>query len=504
MSSPAQTPLRDHSDVLLIGSGIMSANLGAMLKRLAPSLSIQLVEHTDALAQESSNGWNNAGTGHAAICELSYTPERDLTGKVPIGRALHIFEQFEHSKQFWANAVKSGMTAPPESFIQAMPHICFVEGPHDVDFLKDRHAAMEQHHFFRGIELTTDRKKIEQWAPLIIEGRAPTPLAATHGIGTEVNFGQLARQLCTWLGQQDSCAVTTGWTVTSLQREHNTWRATLRCCGTGETRSIRAGFVFVGAGGGSLPLLQSTHLPEVAGLGAFPVGGQWLVCDHASLASRHNAKVYGVPDPAAPHVGTPHLDQRRLDGKCQLLFGPFAAWTTRFLKNSGHWLDLLRSVRPDNITAMLRAGIRNAPMLRYLVTQGLQTMDNRMVSVRKYYPDARAEDWRLIDAGIRVQTIKRSDRGAVYFGTEVFTSNDRSLAALLGASPGASVSANIALDVIKTCLPQLLADTLGCERMRSIIPTFDQDLKRPSNAGLFEKTTREAEHLLNLTANRNG
>ena len=501
MSDSTSSFVSDASDVVLIGSGIMSANLGAMLKRLDPRLSIQVIEIAPELAREASNGWNNAGTGHAAICELSYTPERDSAGNVPIGRALHIFEQFEHSKQFWGYAAASGMAGDPAEFIHAVPHICFVQGAHDVDFLHARHAAMKAHHFFREITMTTDPVVIAQRTPLLMEGRGPTTVAATMGMGTEVNFGQLARNLCAWLGQQENCGVATGRKVTKLQRGAGEWHLTTKCQKSGETRTHRAKFVFVGAGGGSLPLLLSTGLAEVAGLGAFPVGGQWLVCDEPSVCARHHAKVYGVADPAAPHVGTPHLDQRRLNGRCQLLFGPFASWTTRFLKQTGSWSDLPLSIRAHNLTALLRAGVHNHSLVRYLVTQGLQSIEDRMKAVRHYYPNARTEDWRLVQAGIRVQTIKKADRGAVYFGTEVFSSSDRSLAALLGASPGASVSANIALDVIKTCLPHLLASEDGRARMRQMIPTFDANLKQPGNEALFETTTREAAERLQLEPN---
>ena len=489
-------------DIVLVGSGIMSATLAVMLKRLDPRLRIQMFEITPELAREASDGWNNAGTGHAGICELSYTPTRDQSGRVPIDRALHIFEQFEHSKQFWGSMTADGMMGEPADFIHAVPHVCFVKGADDVDFLHARHAAMVEHHFFRGMTHTTDPSVIRQWAPLVMEGRDACPVAATTGEGTEVNFGLLARRLCGWLAQQEHCGVAAGWKVTKLRRGIGEWHVALRCMASGEERKQRAKFVFVGAGGGSLPLLQSTGLPEAAGFGAFPVGGQWLVCDEPSVCSKHNAKVYGVADPAAPHVGTPHLDQRRLNGRCQLLFGPFASWTTRFLKHTGSWTDLPLSVRANNLTTLLRAGVHNRSLVRYLVTQGLQSMEDRMQAVRQYYPNARTEDWRLLQAGIRVQTIKKADRGAVYFGTEVFSSTDRSLTALLGASPGASVSANIALEVIKTCLPHLLACADGHERMRRMIPTFDHDLKQPSNAALFEKTTREAAERLQLHPSR--
>lgn len=496
--STAQTFV-DDPDVILIGSGIMSATLAVMLKRLDPRLRIQMFEISPELAREASDGWNNAGTGHAGICELSYTPALDKSGRVSIDRALHIFEQFEHSKQFWGSMTAEGMMGEPADFIHAVPHVCFVKGTDDVDFLHARHAAMVEHHFFRGMTHTTDPAVIRQWAPLVMEGRDACSVAATTGEGTEVNFGLVARRLCGWLAQQEHCGVAAGWKVTKLRRGIGEWHVALRCMASGEERQQHAKFVFVGAGGGSLPLLQSTGLPEVAGLGAFPVGGQWLVCDEPSVCSRHNAKVYGVADPAAPHVGTPHLDQRRLNGRCQLLFGPFAAWTTRFLKHTGSWTDLPLSVRADNLTTLLRAGVHNRSLVRYLVAQGLQSTEERMQAVRHYYPNARTEDWRLLQAGIRVQTIKKVNRGAVNFGTEVFSSTDRSLTALLGASPGASVSVNIALEVVKTGLPHLLARTEGQERMRRMIPTFDHDLKQPRHAALFEKTSHEATERLHLT-----
>lgn len=477
----------------------MSATLAVMLKRLDPRLRIQMFEVTPELAREASDGWNNAGTGHAGICEMSYTTSRDQNGGVPIGRALRIFEQFEHSKQFWGSVTADGMVGGPADFIHAVPHVCFVKGAEDVDFLQRRYSAMREHHFFCGMRFTTDPSGIHQWAPLVMEGREPGPVAATTGDGTEVDYGLLARRLCGWLAQQEHCGIAAGWKVTKLQRGAGEWHLGLRCVASGEEREQQAKFVFVGAGGGSLPLLQSTGLAEVAGLGGFPIGGQWLVCDEPSICARHEAKVYGVTPPSSPSLGAGHLDVRRLNGQRQLLFGPFASWTTRFLKH-GHWSDLPLSIRPGNLSALLQTAACNLPLVKYLITQGLQSMDSRMEAVREFYPSARSEHWRLVEAGIRVQAIKKADRGAVYFGTEVFSSADRSVAALLGASPGASVAVNIALEVVQTCLPHLLASSEGQERMRQMIPTFDQDLKQPGNAALFEKTSREAAERLELTS----
>lgn len=492
------TPI-DRSDVILIGSGIMSANLGVMLKCLEPRLRIQLFEVTGGLAQESSDGWNNAGTGHAGICEVSYTPKREADGSVNVSRAIAIFEQFEHSKQFWSHAVASGMVGDPADFIHAVPHIGFVHGRENVEFLQARHAAMVQHHFFKPMEYTADRKSIDAWAPLVMENRDEEPVAATKmDSGTEVNFGVLARKLLAWLGQQDGCGVATGHRVTGLLRTGGEWEVSATHLPSGEHRVHRANFVFVGAGGGSLRLLQTTGLPEVRGLAGFPIGGQWLVCDTPETVSRHCAKVYGMVPGSAPGLGGPHLDARRLDGKSHLLFGPFASWTTKFLHKTGRRTDLPFSIRPGNLTTLLKTGLRSRHLVGYLLAQGMQSMADRMEALREFYPAARDEEWRLIDAGIRVQTLKKPDRGAVYFGTEVFTGADDTLAALLGASPGASVSVSIVLEVIRKCLPHLLATSTGQARMKEMIPSCDEDLKLPSNCRLFQRINTAAEEILRL------
>ncbi len=501
MPRPALSTASDSCDVLLVGSGIMSASLATLLKGVEPRLSLRVLEVAPELSREASDGWNNAGTGHAGLCEISYTPAREPDGSVNIGRALSIFEQFEHSKQFWAHAAASGMAGEPAGFIHAVPHICFVQGADDVDFLRARHAALRAHHFFHPMQFTTDPDTIGAWAPLVMEGRGPMPVAATRVEGgTEVNFGLLARRLLGWLAAQEGCDVATGCRVTGLRQEGSEWRVAVTHLASGERLVHRARFVFVGAGGGSLPLLQSTGLPEVAGLGGFPIGGQWLVCDDPALAARHETKVYGTVSPSSPSLGAPHLDLRRLDGRRQLLFGPFASWTTRFLKQTGRWTDLPRSLRAGNLTTLLRAAVHNRPLVQYLVEQGLQSMENRMGALRLFYPRARTADWRLVEAGIRVQTIKQADSGAIYFGTEIFSARDRSLAALLGASPGASVAVNIALETIKTCLPHLLATAEGRARMKKMIPTYDEDLKLPKNAAVFEKTSRAAEETLGLAS----
>ena len=491
----------ENPDVILIGSGIMSSNLGAILKRLDPSLSIQLYEVTDELAQESSDGWNNAGTGHAGICELSYTPKREADGSVNVSKVIEIFEQFEHSKQFWSYAVGSGMVDRPSEFINPLKHISFVHGQEQVDFLKARFEGMVAHPFFSSMEYTTDREKIASWAPLLLEGRGDAPIAATRmDGGTDVNFGAISRKLLRWLGQQEKCGIASGHRVIGLTKKEGRWEVKTRNLATNEVRTNHAKFVFVGAGGGSLGLLQKSGIPEARGLGGFPIGGQWLICDNPEIVAKHDAKVYGQALDAAPTMAVPHLDTRMLDGKKTLLFGPFAAWTTKFLHKKGSYTDLPFSIRPDNLTTLINIGISNLELVRYLIQQGLQSMADRMKVLHVFFPAAQAKDWRLIDAGIRVQAIKKTDgqAGIVHYGTEVITDADRSLSALLGASPGASVSVNIILEVIKKCFPHLLASPEGHSRMKEMIPTYDENLKDPENAARFQEISQRADELLGL------
>jgi malate dehydrogenase (quinone) len=486
-------------DVLVIGSGILSATVAVMLKQVDPTLQLHLVEAATELACEASDAVNNAGTGHAGLCELSYTPQRSADGRVPVERAMQIFEQFEQSKQFWSELVARGVLGDAREFVHPVPHMCFLTGQDGVSFLRARHEAMIEHHFFSSMQWTEDPITIQSWAPLVMEGRAAEPIAMTRGSGTEINYGRLAKQMCHWLSQQDGCGLMLGWRVGRLRRVSLGWEAELRCIVSGETRRCVAQRVFVGAGGGSLPLLQATGLPEFRGLAGFPIAGQWLVCDASDLASRHHAKVYGSTPTSAPSLGAGHLDSRRLNGTPQLMFGPFASWTTRFLRQNGHWSDLPRSLRLDNLAALLRAGIRNRDLVSYLIAQALQSHEQRMQALREFYPRAQAENWRLVDAGIRVQTIKRTDGGTIYFGTEVVSSHDRSLAAVLGASPGASVAVSIAQEILRRNWPYLLATVAGQRNMKRLLPTCDQDLKLAKNAALFTRVNRASAEILGLT-----
>ncbi len=498
MHSPSHI---ENPDVILIGSGVMSANLGALLKRLDPRLKIQVYEATEGLAEEASDGWNNAGTGHAGICELSYTPTQAADGTVDVSNAIKIFEQFEKSRLFWANAVATGMIRNPKDFINPVAHLSFVHGAKWVDYLRARHAGLAAHHFFAGMEFSTDRKTIGSWSPLLTDNRGEVPIAATKmDSGTDVNFGNVSRKLLAWLGAQEGCGIATAHRVVDLDKTASGWDVSIRDLKTGETRRNTARFVFVGAGGGSLPLLQKSGIPESKGLGGFPIGGQWLVCDNPAIVAQHQAKVYGQPLDAAPTMAVPHLDTRILDGKKTLLFGPFAAWTTKFLHKKGSAFDLPCSIKPHNLATLLKIGATNLDLVKYLVQQGTQSMEDRMKVLHVFYPGAKKEDWKLIDAGIRVQAIKKTDgeAGIVHYGTEVITNQDRSISALLGASPGASTSVHIVLEVIKLCFPALVASPEGSARLKEMIPSWDVDIKKPENADFYRAHARRASEALQL------
>lgn len=452
-------------DVLLIGGGIMSATLGTYLNELEPGWTIEMVERLDKVAEESSNGWNNAGTGHSAFCELNYTSEA-ADGSMDISKAVAINENFEISKQFWAYQVDRKVLNDPKSFINNVPHMSFVWGDDNVAFLKKRHAALQHSSLFRGMEYSEDPEQIKQWVPLVMEGREPgQKIAATRmSIGTDVNFGEITRQLVGSLSAKDTFKLRLRHEVRDLKRnDDNTWTVTMADLANGDKEtSVKARFVFIGAGGGALKLLQMSGIPEAEGYAGFPVGGSFLATTNPDVVKRHLAKVYGKASVGSPPMSVPHLDTRMIDGKPVLLFGPFATFSTKFLKNGSLW-DLPGSVTSGNIGPMFNAGIDNLDLSQYLIGQLMLSQDDRMASLREYFPEARDEDWKLVQAGQRVQIIKKDAEkgGVLQFGTEVVTAADGSVAALLGASPGASTAAPIMLSVLEKAFKDKVATPSG-------------------------------------------
>lgn len=467
------------TDVLLIGAGIMSATLGALLKELDPTISITMVERLDHAAAESSDAWNNAGTGHSAFCELNYTPQR-ADGSIEIAKAVQIAESFEVSRQFWAYLLERGSIQSPEEFITRVPHLSFVCGEDDVAFLRKRYQALQSSPLFHGMLYSEDPAQIATWMPLVMDGRDPEELvAATRmDIGTDVNFGALTRDLFQEIQQQSAVALHFDQEVLDLQQdEAGRWRVRIRDRSTGAEHEVQASFVFIGAGGGSLPLLLKSDIPEGKGFGGFPVSGQWLVCSNPALIERHGVKVYGKAAVGAPPMSVPHLDTRVINGRRALLFGPFAGFSTRFLKH-GSLLDLPRSVRANNILPMMAAGMDNLTLTKYLIEQVLQSPQERLVALQTFVPLARMEDWTLEVAGQRVQVIKKDAEhgGILEFGTEVVTAADGTIAALLGASPGASTAVSIMLTLLERCFPQQLATPEWQAKLRQMIPSYGQRL----------------------------
>jgi malate dehydrogenase (quinone) len=496
-------------DVVLIGGGIMSASLGVMLKRLAPDLEISVYEANAEPGREASNAWNNAGTGHAGICELYLTPQRGSGGEVDVSKAIAVCAQYERSLQFWAYAVREGLIDGTQDFLNPMPHMSFVRTDEQVAYLRERSARLADHHFFRSMEFTTDLDRIAGWAPLLVEGRRGVePVAASRmETGTEVDFGSLARKLCEWLGRQPGCAVHTRHRIDALQENSGGWRVAALDLETGERSVDEAKFVFVGAGGGSLPLLQMAGIAESRGYGGFPVGGQWLVCSNPKVVAKHHAKIYGQAAlGTTPAMALPHLDTRIIGGERSILFGPFAKVTTRFLDRAGSVFDLVRSIQPDNIGTLVHSGVHNLGLVKYMLCQGIQGMASRMATLRLFYPEAKADDWKLVDAGIRVQVIKKvNGRGSmIHFDTEIVSNRERTISALLGASPGASISADLMFGVIRRCLPHLLESGEARARMEEMLPGHELDLAKPENSGFYRRIAAETTRALGLSKMTSG
>jgi malate dehydrogenase (quinone) len=488
-----------NPDVVLIGAGIMGATLGTILKELEPSLSIAMFETLKDCAQESSEAWNNAGTGHAANCELNYTPQR-ANGSVDISKALVVNTEFDLSRQLWAYLVRKGAIRDPRAFIHPTPHMSFVWGPENVAFLQARFKEMSAHHCYHGMEYSEDRTQIAAWAPLIIEGRDPAqPIAATRMItGADVDYGALTHLLVAALSAQPGFAVHYNRQVVALDRENGgRWRVTIEDTYDGTTQTVSAGFVFIGAGGASLDLLQKSGIPEGRGYGGFPVSGIWLRCDDNAITQRHHAKVYGKAASGSPPMSVPHLDTRVIGGRTSLLFGPYAGFSSKFLKH-GSLTDLFRSITHDNIIPLLDVARDNLQLTEYLIGQVLQSASHQFAALKQFYPRATRNEWHEAVAGQRVQIIKpdKDKGGFLEFGTELVPAADRSLVALLGASPGASTAAFIATEVLRTCFPHRLTADGWLPALKRVIPTYGIDLTVDADA--VRKTRADTAAILEL------
>lgn len=494
-----ENSLNTEPDVVLIGAGIMSATLGVLLKELQPDITIEVFERLDVVAGESSDAWNNAGTGHSALCELNYTPERP-DGTVESNKAVKIAESFEVSRQFWSYLVDKKYITDPHTFINSVPHMSFVWGNENVSYLKKRHEALQQHHLFKNMQYSEDHAQLADWMPLVMDGRDPEqPVAATFTeLGTDVNFGALTRSLFNYLKTKPGVSFSLNHDVRDLeQADDGRWEITVKDLQTRQKRDLKAKFVFIGAGGGSLPLLLKSDIPEGKGFGGFPVSGQWLKCTNEAIIAQHKAKVYGKASVGSPPMSVPHLDTRLINGSKALLFGPYAGFSTKFLKN-GSLLDLPLSIKINNIRPMLAAGMDNLPLTKYLINQVRQSPEDRLEALREFFPEAKMEDWELEIAGQRVQVIKKDPEhgGILEFGTEVVSAADGSIAALLGASPGASTSVSIMIELIQKCFKQHATSDAWQQKLKEMIPSFGKPLN--TNPALSDEVRAHTSKSLGL------
>ncbi|MGV9819919.1 malate dehydrogenase (quinone) [Nocardia xishanensis] len=489
--------MTEKTDVVLIGAGIMSATLGALLRQLQPEWSISLFERLDAAAAESSDPWNNAGTGHSALCELNYSPQNS-DGSVDVTKAIDINERFQVSRQFWAYGVENGVLGDPSRFINPVPHVSYVHGADDVQYLRKRYEALAPHPLFEGMEYIDSPDEFARRLPLMAKGRDfsdPVALNWTDG-GTDIDFGSLTKELLAYLGASGA-DLAFGHEVRDIDKQSDgSWKVSVRNLRTRRTRTVVAKFVFVGAGGGALPLLQKSGIKEIKGFAGFPVSGQFLRCTNPDLIDMHEAKVYGKAAVGAPPMSVPHLDTRVINGKRGLLFGPYAGWTPKFLKDGSN-TDLFKSIRPGNLVPMLGVGVTELSLVKYLVSELLKSQSGKVYTMEEFIPRADGRDWELITAGQRVQIIRRKGIGGVLeLGTAVIAAKDGSIAGLLGASPGASTCVTAMLDVLQRCFPREYAD--WTPRLREMIPSLG--VKLSDDKALFHEVWDWTNKALNLNS----
>ena len=483
------------TDVALVGAGIMSATLGALLRQLQPDWSISLFERLDAAAAESSDPWNNAGTGHSALCELNYTP-KTADGGVNIDKALAINEQFQVSRQFWAYSVDNGILGAPSEFINPIPHVSFTHGDAGVEYLRKRYDALSKETLFEGMEFINDPAEFSKRLPLMSEGRDFSDPVALNWFteGTDVDFGALTQQLLNFVGESGD--IYFGHSVTNLSKQSDgSWLVKVRNNRTREKFTVHAKFVFVGAGGGALHLLQKSGIKEAKGFGGFPVSGEFFRCTNPDLIGEHQAKVYGQAAVGAPPMSVPHLDTRVINHNKGLLFGPYAGWSPKFLK-SGKITDLPATVKPGNLIPMMSIAPQEFGLLKYLISELSATFGDRVETLSEFVPRADGGDWELITAGQRVQVIRKTGiGGSLEFGTAVVAAGDGTIAGLLGASPGASTAVPAMLSVLEQCFPTDYQRWSG--KLAEMIPSFG--VKLSDNRDLFRQVWDWTNSSLQLT-----
>ncbi|QPK82582.1 malate dehydrogenase (quinone) [Corynebacterium qintianiae] len=499
MSEQGNKRFSDETDVLLIGAGIMSATLGAMLRQLEPNWSQVVYERLDGPAQESSYPLNNAGTGHSALCELNYTPEKN--GKIDVSKAMAINEKFQLSRQFWSHQLDHGVLTSPNDFINRVPHISFAQGEEQIDYLRRRYDILSANHMFPEMHFTRDEAEFTEKLPLMADGRdfeaEPVAISWTD-TGTDIDYGSLTKQFLK-AAEEEGTVVRYGHEVKNIKRNGKFWEVTVRNVHTGDKHVVRARFVFVGAGGYALDLLRKAGVPEVRGYAGFPISGMWLRTTNPELVAQHQAKVYGKAKVGAPPMSVPHLDLRVIDGEQSLLFGPYGGWSPKFLKK-GSYLDLFKSIRPDNIPSYLGVAATNVGLVKYLVEEVFKDFDGRLEVLREYFPAADGKDWDTVVAGQRVQVIKPAGApafGSLEFGTALVNDQDGTIAGILGASPGASITPAAMLELLERCFGEHMID--WADQLHEMFPTYGTSLKR--DAAAYQSQWEHTQKALQLEEN---
>lgn len=484
-------------EIVIVGGGVMGTTLAVMMERLMPDAKISIFEQLGDVAEESSKAWNNAGTGHSAFCELNYTPEKE-DGSLDIDKALEIASSFEVSRQFWSFLKEQGVAK--ENFINTVPHMSFVWGEHNKDFLKKRIEALTPYALFEDMKYSEDFDKIASWVPIMMKDRDKSEVigATRMQAGTDVNYGVITHGMMDYLKTRDNVSLHLNHDVNKLkQQKDGSWKIKVKDKKSGETKELNAQFVYIAAGGKSLPLLQKTGIKEGKGYGGFPVGGKFLRCTNPDVIKKHKAKAYGKAAAGSPPMSMPHLDERKIDGKDSILFGPFAGFSLKFIK-SGSILDLIRSLRFHNVLPMLAVGVHELGLIKYLAQQLTQTKQSRFNFLKLYFPTAEKDNWELYEAGIRVQIMKKDKKkgGVLKFGTEIITSEDGTIAALLGASPGASTAVCTSMEILEKCFPEQIASEEWKTCIAKMIPTYGKSLI--DDADLCRETRKRTATILGL------
>jgi len=253
-------------------------------------------------------------------------------------------------------------------------------------------------------------------------------------------------------------------------------------------------FVFVGAGGWALLMLQKAGIPQVRGYMALPVTGDWAICQNPQVVKQHHVKVYAPGAPGAPPMSMPHLDYRTIAGKEALLFGPFGSITFKFLRYGSNF-DALKALKCHNICSTIGALSKNLSLAVMLMKDVFKSGAGKLRDVRHYYPEANPEDWTLIPAGVRAQIIKKdpkSGKGMLQFGTEVVTNDEGTIVGLLGASPGASTCVTVALDTLEKCFSNKKEWDKWLPKLRTMItswePNHKSSLTTSSIATIYKST----------------